>query len=52
MEWIDEQLQYWQKKAFDNEKYPDDLSTVDMIRPYVEMNILLNIKIQILMNNK
>jgi hypothetical protein len=52
MEWIDEQIEYWQKIAFQQEKYPAGLSMIEMIKPYVEINNLLQYKIQILMNKQ
>lgn len=52
MNWIDEQIKYWQEIAFKQEKSPAGLSIIQMIRPYVEINILLQYKIQILLYEK
>lgn len=51
MKWVEEQIEYWQKKSFENEQNPT-LSYVEYIRPYVEIINLVQIKIQIFLNKE
>lgn len=46
MEWIDEQIEYWEKKTLEN--MGSSISLVELIRPYVELHSLYKLKIQIL----
>lgn len=50
MEWIDEQIEYWQSILKDHEKNPEGLTMIERMRPLTELNSLLQFKLGLLLN--
>ncbi len=52
MNWIDEQIEYWQKEAERIEESSDSFSLIERMTPYNELCTLNWLKLQILLNKQ